>query len=118
MTDIKIFQVPAELKGVSTLSDGGVSLRFHTNEIKPNEMSELMGFAGKFGWMQFSDSAIHSVPKESPHREAGAKTPSQRLRSSLFVLWQERYSDQLFDPWYEQQMEKIINKVKEQLPPK
>lgn len=118
MSDISIFQIPAELKGVSTLSDGGISLRFHTMEIKPEQKAALMEFAGKYGWMQFSDSEIHEVPRETPNREVGTKTPSQRLRASLFVLWQDRYSDVPFDNWYSEQMDKIINKIKERLPAK
>lgn len=118
MADIKIFQVPAILDGVTPRKDGGVSLRFVTNEVSKEQKVSLMEFYQSFGWLQFSDQAIHTVPKEAPTREAGVKTPSQRLRASLFVLWQERYADQPFDPWYEKQMEKFINKVKEELPPK
>lgn len=112
MSKPKLFQVPAILDGVSPLKDGGLSLRFHTNEIKESsEKTKVMDFFSTFGWLQFSDQSIHTIPKEAAHREAGSKTPSQRLRASLFVLWQKRYSDMPFDPWYESQMEKIIARV-------
>lgn len=117
MGDIKIIQVPAILEGVSPLKDGGMSLRFHTNEVDQDAKNTLLSFYQKFGWMQFSDSAIHEVPRESPTREAGEKTPSQRLRSTLYVLWQNRYADVPFNSWYEEMMENIINRVKKELPP-
>lgn len=114
---IRIFQIPGILEGVSPLKDGGMSLRFHTNEIKdPKEKAALMDFYQNFGWIQFSDQSIHAVPKEAPVREAGDKTPSQRLRSVLYVLWQERYGDMTFDEYYRQQIEKIIDRIKQELP--
>lgn len=116
-SQIKIFQIPAVLEGVSPLKDGGMSLRFHTNEVKSShEKASIMEFYQAFGWLQFSDQSIHAVPKEAPVREAGDKTPSQRLRSTLYVLWQERYGDMTFDEYYNQQMEKIINRIKQELP--
>lgn len=108
----KVFQVEATVDGVAPLKDGGMSVRFHTNEIKnARQKTKLIDFYGAFGWLQFSNQSIHTVPDQPAYREAGAKTPSQRLRNSLFVVWKNRYSDQPFDPWYEQQMEKIIARV-------
>lgn len=117
--EIKIFQVPAILDGISPRKDGSMTLRFITNEIKDvEEKSKLMEFYQTFGWMQFSDQSIHQVPREAPAREAGVKTPSQRLRATLYVLWQDRYSDQPFEAWYENQMNKITDRIKKELPPK
>ena len=97
---------------MSPLKDGGLSLRFHTNEIADTrQKTKVMNFFNSFGWLQFSDQSINHVPDKAAYREAGAKSPSQRLRNSLFVLWKNRYSDMPFDPWYEQQMEKIIARV-------
>lgn len=118
MSDTKVIQVPAILKGVSTLADGGVSMRFTTGEMTSEQMTTVMEFAGTYGWCQFSSQELHEVPKESPNREAGAKTPSQRLRSTLYVLYQDKYSDQVFDTWYAKTMERIIDRVKKELPPK
>jgi hypothetical protein len=112
----RVFQIPAILEGVSPLKDGGLSLRFHTNEVKEaKDKTKVMNFFNTFGWLQFSDNSIHVVPAESAHRESGVKTPSQRLRGVLFVLWQQKYADEPFDVWYEKQMERIINRIKEEL---
>ena len=111
----KVFQIPAILDGMSPLKDGGMSVRFHTNEIKSRDKAKLMDFFNVFGWLQFSDHTINSVPNKAAYREAGVKTPSQRLRNTLYVLWQQKYSDQPFDPWYDVQLEKIINSIKERL---
>ncbi len=115
---IKLIKIPATLDGVSPRKDGSMSLRFVTQEMTTDQKTTLLNLYQSFGWLLYSDSDINEVPRESPNREAGAKTPSQRLRSVLFVLWQERYSDQSFDPWYVTQVEKIIERIKQELPPK
>lgn len=107
----RVFQVPAILEGVSPLKDGGMSLRFHTNEVDAKDKTKLMNFYQTFGWLQFSDHSISQLPDKPVEREPGSKTPSQRLRASLFVLWKSRYADMPFDVWYEQQMEKIIVRI-------
>lgn len=112
MSNIK---VPAVLDGVSTLKDGSLSVRFHTQEISPEQKVVFMNHVQGFGWLLFSVHEISDLPKESPHREAGDKTPSQRLRGSLFVLWQKKYSDIPFDTWYIQQMNKITDRIKKEL---
>lgn len=117
MKSTKLIQVPAILKGVSTLADGGVSMRFTTGEMDPNNMATIMEFSGTYGWLLFASEQIHEVPKESPNREVGTKTPSVRLRSTLYVLWSEKYTDIPFDNWYQEQMEKIISRIKKELPP-
>lgn len=45
-------------------------------------------------------------------------SPSQRLRAVLFLLWDERTGNlepDKFDEWYELQMEKVIQAVKNKL---
>ena len=46
------------------------------------------------------------------------KTPSQRLRATLWCLWEERTGNlepDKFDEWYEIQIEKVIIAVKSKL---
>ena len=111
----RIFQVPAVLEGVSPLKDGGMSLRFHTQEISTYNKTKLLNFYQAFGWLQFSDQEVSTVPGQNPVRETGARTPPQRLRGALLVLHSQKYPDIPSEVFYEQQMERIINKVKEKL---
>lgn len=112
---MKAIKVPATLDGASTLKDGSMSIRFHTQELSSEDKVTIINYVQGFGWLLFDTYESIDLPKESPHREAGDKTPSQRLRSVLFVLWQQKYSDIPFDTWYVQQVEKIINRIKEEL---
>lgn len=115
MARARVFQAEAILDGISPLKDGGMSLRFHTQAINTYQKTKLMNFYLDFGWVQFSSQEIHSVPGTMPERETGAKTPSQRLRAALMVLHTQKYPDLPTEVFYEQQMERIINKVKQSL---
>lgn len=112
------FQVPAMLKGVSTLTDGGVSLRFATQEISKEEMAMLMGKSQTFGWLLFSEQAIREdeLKLEEIRKDLKGKTPSQRLKAVLFVLYTESKADGSFEQYYERRMNEIIEQIKLRLP--
>jgi len=81
------FSVPATMEGISPLKEGGMSLRFHTQEVSKTEMVSLMNYYQSFGYLLFSPEQLgeEDIPKEtlSPDEE---KSPSKRLRAALFVL--------------------------------
>lgn len=109
----KVFQIEAIIEGISPLADGGMSIRFHTNEIggRCAEMkkAKLMGFYKKFGWLQFSDRQLTAVPAAVPIREVGVKTPAQRLRSVIYLKQQkEGRKDLSQDEYYDREMERLI----------
>lgn len=112
-----IFQIPAILDGVTPLKDGGVSLRFHTNEASKSDKVMLMEFYQSFGYLLFSANQIEgaNVPKANASRADG-KSPSQRLRSVLYVAWQKNGNKGDFEAWYSMQVEKIIDQVKARIP--
>lgn len=43
------------------------------------------------------------------------KTPSQRLRAVLYVLWERKGSNGEFEVFYVASMEKFINRIKQEL---
>ena len=111
----KVFQIPAALDSIHPMKDGGMSILFHTKEMETKDKTKLMGFYLDYGFLQFSSQELHTVPVGLPTRETGVKTPSQRLRAVLAVLHRQKYPDIPFEVFYEQQMERIINKAKESL---
>ena len=110
------FKIEAILDGVTPLKDGGVSLRFHTNEVATADKVMLLEFYQSFGWLLFNANAIQDseIPKEQAKPEAGV-SPSKRLYGVLFVYWKQLGSKGDFDAFYKQQMEKFIERVKENL---
>lgn len=112
------FQVPAILDGVSSLRDGGLSIRYHTNELTQEEKVKVMDFLQGFGWLLFSESEQDedSLILEDIRRDTGGKSPAQRFRAVLYISYQQSgRTDLTFEQFYAKQMEKHINYVKQNL---
>lgn len=115
----KPIQLPAILGSVSTLKDGGVAIRFQTQELTADEKSLVFNYQNQFGWLLFKETEhkeddIKNL--ELIRRDTRGKSPSQRLRAVLFVLYQQRGDTSIsFEIWYEQQLEKFINRIKSEL---
>lgn len=108
--------VPAQLMGIRSLADGGVSLSFHTAEITASEKVVLMNLHTQAGWLLFNPD--NEVPAEDiPEHDSGyeTKTPGQRLRAVLFLLWKQEGEKGSFNEYYEKSMEKFITLLKGRL---
>lgn len=107
--------VPAQIMGVRALSDKGVALNIHTQEMTDVEKTVLFGFQHKAGWFLFKENEV--TPEEIPTEDAeyDQKTPSKRLRSTLYVLWTQLGSQGKFEDYYREKMELFINSVKNKL---
>lgn len=115
---MKNFQVPAILDGVSSLRDGGLSIRYHTNELTQEEKVKVMDFLQGFGWLLFSENEQDedSLILEDIRRDTGGKSPAQRFRAVLYVSYQQSgHTDLTFEQFYAKQMEKHINYEKQNL---
>jgi len=107
------FQAPAILTRISHLKDGGLSLGFSTNELSDQDKLIASQFFQKFGWVLFSESALmeKDIPKNPPTDEN--KSPAQRLRAVLFVLWEQKAEPKPdFETFYRLNVEKAIDRVK------
>ncbi len=108
-----IFTAPAILTRLSFTKDGGLSIGFATNELTDKEKLIASQFHQKFGWVLFKDVQFQDedIPADDPTDES--KSPSQRLRATLFVFWKSKPAPKPdFNQFYERQMEKIIDRVK------
>ncbi len=106
-------QVPAIFTGFSSRADGGASLRFATNELNDVDFSQLKKFHNSFGYVLFAPNEFKA--EEIPNTDATdeSKSPSQRLRATLFVFWKSKPAPKPdFNTFYRQQIEKIIDRVK------
>ena len=122
-----LLQIPSEITKVTTMNHNALRLQIDTQEdLIPQAQAMIFGYKGKPGIFAFShpDKPIKKddllVPEYKPSEEE-KKSPSQRLRSVLFLLWEERGKKDLFnndcdsDTFYRQMMEKIIEHYKQQL---
>lgn len=120
----ELFQAPATISKIETMSDGGVRVVVDTQEISDGEeLAKLFRLRkGDLGYFLFKGSEIQAndLPEDSvPLEEGENKTPSQRLRNVIFVFWKEvKGGKGDFNGFYREQMEKFIAVVKEKLPPR
>lgn len=100
----------AVIQKVQTMSDKTIQIRLGLQELPPTEMAKVFGAL---------NSDIVEVDFDIPKDESQGKSPSQRLRGALYVLFsqqenvQSHYKD--FEVFYRAKMEDFIGAVKERL---
>jgi hypothetical protein len=111
-------KVPAIFTGIKSRKDRSYSLTFETREFSGSDAAELLALQQTEGWLLFAptddiDEAV--IPAEKANAELGSKTPGQRLRGVLFILWQQTGKGEDFEDFYRKKMEAIIDQVKARL---
>lgn len=104
--------------GIKSMSDKGVRVMIDTQEILPEQMAALFALKGKYGHFYFAEAPLSPDQIEVPEITAdfkGEKSPSQRLRASLYILWQQSGTSQDFEIFYRSKMENIIDSIKNKL---
>ncbi len=111
----KTFQVPATLDRFSSKADGSAGISFSTNELSDTDFLELKRRQGKFGYLCFKENTFSSADLPKEDADEGQKTPSKRLRSVLFILWQQEGKKGEFEVFYRENMNKAIENIKARL---
>jgi len=112
-----LFQVPVIIEKIESMADRGWGLKLHTRELTPPEAGLLSSLKGKEVWAVMAEREIlpEDIKVSKERVERGEKTPSQRLRAVLFVLWEQTEKTSDFDTFYRQKVEQFIDKIKEKL---
>lgn len=95
-----------EIGSINTTKDKGMKIVLYTPEMSALDMA-LLFEAQKKG---VADEIDVDYTQEG-------KTPWERLRNVLYAVFKEEKVVWLFDDYYRQTMEKIINAYKAKLPP-
>ena len=98
-----MIKLPGYFVGFSSKSDGSAALRFATQEISPEEFSNLKQNHNEFGWIIFSPKEDESIPDEDIEEEGISS--SERLRRRMFVYWKAKVNTGEFESWRKKQME-------------
>jgi len=90
-----------------------------TQELTEEQVISLINLNRKSGWFIFKENPLKEedildIPEVGVEIK-NDKTPSQRLRNCLYILWEQKKPTKTFDEFYKRQMEKIISWVKEKL---
>lgn len=118
----EILQVEGQITKITTLSDGGLNLTVNTPDLIPEDITTLMRMKNKLGYFVFKlshmiEQDILNIPEEPIEKFAKNKSPSKRLYDVIFILWKQNGSKGVYEDYYKQKMELIINSVKEKLEP-
>lgn len=110
--------LPAVLNPISRRKDKSVRISFETRELSPDETLGLMAVEGLEMWVALAPNSDElDTPKENA--ELDTKSPAQRLRDVLFVLYKQRVEDGkyvgLFNSFYQEKMEGVIDFIKSKL---
>jgi len=114
--------IPAQLDSLRTLADKTLMVTFETNELNPQDLLGLMENLHQFGYLAFKKEPFKEDEKEMMQElksdfDFKGKSSSQRLRSVLYVMFQN--NNEGFDSsvkHYEHWMERIITQMKTKLP--
>lgn len=118
MANTKKIQLPVIIAGLQSKVDGSIKITLETRELPANDAADLFQLRNKEAWCFLAANRMDQVmvPAEKPDSLIGGKTPAQRLRNVLFVLWKEKGSQGDFEDFYKSSLERIIEKFKEALP--
>ena len=114
--------IGCQFDGLRTLADKTLKITFETQELNPQNLLELMENINQFGYLAFKKEPFKEDEKEMLQElksdfEFKGKSSSQRLRSVLYVMFQN--NNEGFDSsvkHYEHHLEKIIDHFKSKLP--
>jgi len=104
-----IIQFSAQIESAKANNDRTLSLKVDTQELSAEETAKVFSFFQKQIWIAFAETAISKEQLNIPEvmDEMDKKSPSQRLRDRMFVVFKEKKVTGTFDDWYKTQLEKI-----------
>lgn len=111
--------LPASLKKVSSRADRTYDLTFSTRELSGEEAAFLLDEVLSEGWLMYAkntESLSNEVlPESNADSGVNAKSPSQRLRSVIYILWKQKGQKGDYDAFYNSVMEQLIESIKDKL---
>jgi hypothetical protein len=111
--------LPVYVENISTRKDKTVKITLSTQELTPEKAGQLFGFMNQLivAYLKYADinqDEIDLVDTIDP--EFGGKTQSQRMRNTLYILFQqnnEGFKD--FNSYYSNKTEKFIKYLKSKI---
>lgn len=110
-----MIKLPAYFTRFGSKSDGSASLGFNTQELSASDFAILKENLNNFGFLLFKENQIQDEDIPTEDMEDKEKTPSKRLRACLYVLWEQTGKKSPFELYYREQVEKVIDHIKNKL---
>lgn len=116
-----ILKLPSQINAPRFRKDGSCSISFDTRELSGEELMYILGCRNSEGWLLYSSNRAEIDDSDVPEvkAELDIKSSSARLKDVLFVWYkQETQAGKftgLFETFYKERMERIIEGVKSKL---
>lgn len=112
---MKSIQSDIIITGIRAKVDGSLGFNASTPELTSEEKVAFMSLQGVNLKMLVVPIDEPNAPEVKVDKEINSKTPGQRLRAVLYILWEQGKKDKDFEAFYKDQMEKVINAFKDKL---
>lgn len=111
------FQLQAHIGTPRFKKDGSATLTFFTQEIADEQVVDLlnMGRRDELGWLLWSPNKFQTGDLPTQPATDDRKTPAQRIRAVLFLLWKQEGGHGDFEGYYNERMNKLIDAIKAKL---
>ena len=113
----KAIRCEAIVTGFSSKVDGSLSFRGSTPELTVQEKVALMSLQGVLVEMLLYPKDEKETEILQVKADMALKSPAQRMRSVIFLLWKASEQDMPFESFYYLRMEQMIDWLKSKLPP-
>lgn len=110
--------LPATINPPRFHKDGSVALSFESRELSAEETHIILSMRNTEGWVCYAENENDiQIPDEDA--EVDEKTPSERLRNVLYVLYKQKIDKGTyvgtFNAFRREKMEKLIDLIKAKL---
>ena len=122
MNNDKIFQLPGVIISDKSMANGARRFVVETQEaITPELLQRLITLEGSLGWFTFCSRQIEAtdianLPEPDKTKYDQGKTPAQRLRAVIYLVFKQKGGeDKDYPAYYDKAMEVFIDMAKAKL---
>lgn len=116
---MKAVKLPAIFDAARSRKDRSFRLEFETRELGGEDAAALFSHLHSEGWLLYAanedDIDAVEVPTVKADAGTGQKTPSQRLRSVLYIYFKQLGEPGDFEDFYRTRLERVIDSYKDLL---
>ena len=110
--------LPAMIETIATRADSTIKIVLGTNELTPEKVGGMFMLKNKLAYVaikeaNFQPDEIEALTDIDEDLKSIGKTPSQRIRNVLFILFKQNNEGfDSFDSFYKFKMDKLIEHLK------
>lgn len=111
--------LPAIINPPRIRKDRSCAISFDTRELSAEEIFTILSLSQNEGWLAFTPNKEEIPDTPDERAEVDEKSPSERLKAVLYVLWKQQTEKGkyvgLFESFRRERMEQLIEVIKSKL---